>query len=273
MPGQNIFLADSPGFDDTFRNDATILQSINECLSSAFEDGHEIVGLLYLHPITEVRMKGSARKNLILFGKIVGMRNMSKTILVTTKWHKDNEAMSGTFESRERELVENANFWKPLLDRGSSTIRFNDTMDSALQIVSSLCGSGGFIPQLVDETVNRRMPLEYTAAGQEVNEDLEKAKKAHQQDLQDLKNQQLEAFKQKDHDTAKLIKEAQDEVREQLQQIESERKALREKQQRRAQNFEDFLAVGAVAVTGAATIFTGGLAAPLLGLSCYNLTR
>jgi hypothetical protein len=70
-----------------------------------------------------------------------------------------------------------------------------------------------------------------------------------------------------------LIKEAQDETREQLRQIESERKALQKKNQQRAQDFEDFLSVGAVAVTGAATFFTGGLAAPLLGLSCYNLAR
>lgn len=103
VAGEAIVLADTPGFDDTYRSDGDILSDINECLAGAFRERWEIPGVLYIHPITETRMKGSAMKNLRIFKEILGSRNMSNCILVITKWSLQDPAVS---EAREKELLE-----------------------------------------------------------------------------------------------------------------------------------------------------------------------
>jgi len=68
-----VHLLDTPGFDDHTLLDSEILAMISDCLEDSFKDGVDIVGVLYMHPITDPRMKRSAMKNLRLFKKIVGM--------------------------------------------------------------------------------------------------------------------------------------------------------------------------------------------------------
>jgi hypothetical protein len=96
---------DTPGFDDTNVSDATILSNITDSLVAAFNDKHEIQGALYIHSVTEARMRGSGRKNLIMFKNVLGMKGMSNCRLVTTKWSLQDES--------EQELCEKNEFWKP----------------------------------------------------------------------------------------------------------------------------------------------------------------
>ena len=95
---------DTPRFEDTFKAGATILDSIEKCLANLFVQKQNAAGIVYIHPITEVRMKGSAVKNLNMFRKVVGAENMPSCCLVTTKWSLQSEGMS---MSREDEIRNN----------------------------------------------------------------------------------------------------------------------------------------------------------------------
>jgi hypothetical protein len=101
------YLMDTPGFDDTHVSDADILKNIATSLVDAFNDRAKIQGTLYVHPVTEVRMKGSGRKNLIMFKRILGMRGMTNCRLMTTKWSLQPENVS---KAREQELCEKDEF-------------------------------------------------------------------------------------------------------------------------------------------------------------------
>lgn len=174
---------DTPGFDDTYLSDADILQNIATALVDAFNDQVEIQGALYIHPVTEAKMRGSGRKNLLMFQNVLGMKGMNHCRLVTTKWSLQSESVS---KNRERELCEKKEFWQPLLAAGAQTVRFGDSMESAIDIIGPLLQGPALKPLLVEEVVEKHKKIPETHAGVIVNDDLEKAKKMHLAEIADL---------------------------------------------------------------------------------------
>ncbi|EHL01445.1 P-loop containing nucleoside triphosphate hydrolase [Glarea lozoyensis ATCC 20868] len=162
IPQTNIYFMDTPGFDDTYTSDAKILEEIATALLDAFNDKAEIQGALYVHPVIEAKMRGSGRKNLIMFRKVLGMEGMKNVRLVTTKW---SQVDYHTGVDRETELSEKEEFWQPLLAAGASTVRFGDTMESAIEIIKPLIHGPAFEPQLVEEVVRDGKELRQTQAG------------------------------------------------------------------------------------------------------------
>ena len=103
-----VYLIDTPGFDDTNRSDVEVLQDIAHWLSASFKDGIPLSGIIFLHRISDPRMAGSARRNLIIFKRPCGERAYQSVVLATSMWSKVSEAEG---ETRERELVETETFW------------------------------------------------------------------------------------------------------------------------------------------------------------------
>src|SRR5579862_1311073 len=130
IPSTDIYLMDSPGFDDTTVSDADILQQFANSLADCFHSKAKISGVLYVHAINEVRMKGSMLKNLKMFRKMVGESNMGCCMMVTTKWRLQDINVS---IAREEELKRKS--WATLLASGARISRFEDSNESALDIV------------------------------------------------------------------------------------------------------------------------------------------
>jgi GTP-binding protein EngB required for normal cell division len=265
IPGTNVYLVDTPGFDDTYKNDRTILEDIADCLTACFNEHAKISGVLYIHPITELRMKGSAMKNLRMFRKVIGENNMSKCVLVTTKWSKQEQSVS---EGRERELMENKNFWKLLLQKGAGMKRFGDSMASAIEIIKPLAEGEAFLPQLTKETVVDKKSLVETAAGREVDDGLEAAQKIHKKEIVELADQHKQALRDKDKELAAEIKAEKRKYEQELQGMRQERELLRrERPQGKSHRLGRWLARGAAVVAGAtATVLSAGALAPAAAL-------
>ena len=85
IPDTDIYLMDTPGFDDTYLSDAEILKNIATALVDAFNNQAEIQGALYIHLVTEAKMRRSSRKYLIIFHNVLGMKGMRNCRLMTTK--------------------------------------------------------------------------------------------------------------------------------------------------------------------------------------------
>ena len=85
LEGRSIHLVDTPGFDDTKRSDTGVLKDLAYWLSLSYEKkGILLTGLIYLHPISQTRMAGTAFKNLRTFKKMVGSQSMHSVAQVTT---------------------------------------------------------------------------------------------------------------------------------------------------------------------------------------------
>ncbi|KAF9450891.1 hypothetical protein P691DRAFT_664328 [Macrolepiota fuliginosa MF-IS2] len=179
--GGRVVLIDTPSFDNDDRSDLDILDEISRWLETAYRKSVKLTGLLYLHRINDNRMGGSPRKNLRIFGELCGTKSLDRVILVSTMWHMTPREAA---ERRYQELE--ANFWKPLIDKGSRCERL-EKLDGkeAWRIVEQLI-EGNLTKnkeavQLQGEIVEENKPLIATRAGRELGTELEK-KLAQQKD-------------------------------------------------------------------------------------------
>ncbi|KAH9436696.1 hypothetical protein MCOR02_000365 [Pyricularia oryzae] len=117
-PTQTVFLIDTPGFDDTNRSDSDVLREIASWLTNSFRNKILLHGIIYLHRISDPRMQGSARKNLMMFKKLCGDDALKKVILATTMW---DIVPTETAEARQAELVNTPSFGVTWWKRGAGS--------------------------------------------------------------------------------------------------------------------------------------------------------
>jgi hypothetical protein len=286
IPETDVWLIDTPGFDDTTRSDAKILEEINRCLTEYFMRNARVTGVIYVHAITEPRMRGSAMKNLRMFRQVVGDENMKHCCLVTTKWSRQGKDVSQT---REDELRNGDTFWKPLLKRGAKIKRFDDSPKSAMDIIAPFTLCDKFLMKLTKEYNLEGKQLDMTDAGREVSDDIEKAKKAHKEEIELLKEERARALKDKDEEMLKMIDDERRQLQSKIDEMKEGQELLKKKLADEKQELEQRLVrdreirerdkkkminkawriaarATAIGVGGAAIVATGGFAAPAAAL-------
>ena len=147
----NLCFVDTPGFDDTIKSDLDILKLIAKWLSGTYVTINDffcscddrlpyrscasrfrLAGLLYFHRISDNRMAGTSLKNFHLFEQLCG-KDFRNIVLTTTMWDDVDEPVGA---AREQELMKD--YWRPMLERGSSVKRFLYTPESAFDILASI---------------------------------------------------------------------------------------------------------------------------------------
>ena len=138
-------------------------------------------GVIYLHDITERRMRGTTNRNLDMFHQLCGDEALARVILGTTNWGEVDEEKG---KDREKELA--TNFLRTMIDLGSKMLRFVQTKESARAFLDAILGQLEFyknekiendIPlQIQKEIVEHGRSIPETAAGQELKRHLEKKK-------------------------------------------------------------------------------------------------
>lgn len=217
--GRTVHLIDTPGFDDTDVKDSDILLTIANYLggSRAGEPAVRLSGILYLHRITDCRISGSAIRNLGMFKKLVGDKNMHSVILVTTMWGKVSREDG---EERLRQLTGTDRFWGGLMRCGASCRSYKSRPADARYIVAKVISNEPIVTQLQNE-LEGGVKLVDTMAGQEVTQGLENLKMQHQKDIESLKREMQEAERERDERAAKQLQE-------QYQQLQREQRAASE---------------------------------------------
>lgn len=126
----------------------------------------KLSGLLYFHRISDNRTVGAPFKNLGKFEELCGKNNLQKVILTTTMW---DEVDQETGEKREEELK--SKYWRPMLQRKSTTDRFKRTRESAFTVIDPLIDTANirFSALLKQELEDTRKKLSSSSrvAGQE----------------------------------------------------------------------------------------------------------
>lgn len=103
-----VNLIDTPGFDDTNRYDTEVLEEISTFLATHYKLGGRLCGLIYLHPISDNRMRGTARLNLEMFQELCGIDSLRNVVLASTMWDLVPQQVG---EEREAELASKPEFW------------------------------------------------------------------------------------------------------------------------------------------------------------------
>jgi hypothetical protein len=157
-----VAIVDTPGFDDTTRSDAEIMEQIVSFLCAQYQLGIPLKGIIYLHRITDNRMAGSAQRYFEMFKCLCGERNLKNVVLLTTMWSELSNEAQGL--QRERQLRKE--FWKDMEQRGSTIRRFDGSRTSAEAFICRLVREKDIVLDIQHELVDQDKILEDTAAGQ-----------------------------------------------------------------------------------------------------------
>ncbi|KAG9664006.1 hypothetical protein KCU64_g969, partial [Aureobasidium melanogenum] len=186
-----ITLIDTPGFDDTIRSDVDVLREVSDWLAESYRSQRLLSGIIYLHPITSVRMSGSSHMSLRVFTGLVGPDAFHNLMLVTSKWDQLGDLAGGV--QREAELCER--YWDFLIEKGSLTGRSYGDRQSALAIVRNIAFGRSAsdmvsVPlALQKQMVDEHKSLEETSAGQALSQRIDHLKKDYDRQLMELKRE------------------------------------------------------------------------------------
>lgn len=170
---KRLFLIDTPGFDDTHKSDTDILREVADWLQRAYQNRILLSGIIYLHRITDVRMGGSAMKNLRMFKKLCGDNGLANVVLATTMWSSGVDEKTAVY--REEQLRTQPDFWAKMVEKGSKIFRHDRGAASATEIVDYLISrKQTVVLDIQRELVDERKTLQDTAAGAEIQAEIER---------------------------------------------------------------------------------------------------
>jgi len=132
-------------------------------------------------------MGATPLKNLREFEDLCGNNAFQNIVLTTTMW---DDVDKETGETRERELRDE--FWKTMINRGSTISRFEGTRDSAFRVIRPLLDAANDRHTLLlqKEVLNIELRLRETTAGQKFRPGLQELTR-QQRELQEKILQQL----------------------------------------------------------------------------------
>ncbi|KAI0071420.1 hypothetical protein K474DRAFT_1669018 [Panus rudis PR-1116 ss-1] len=223
LNGKKIVLIDTPGFDDTTKSDAEVLDIICDYLSSDYQNGHKLTGIIYLHRITDNRMAGSAMRNFRFFQDLCGDGALANCAIVTNMWNSISKELA---EARETELKSKPQFFRPALEKGAKLFRHDNTTQSAHTIISSLLSKPPVVLALQRELVDERKRIFETVAGATLLGEMAEQERKHQEELQKLQEELQEAQEQQDEESKREIEEARQELLEAQKRLQEEKQRL-----------------------------------------------
>jgi len=152
VDGMNVCLVDTPGFDDTNRQNSDILNVIYTWLTSK---NISISLILYVQRITDIRVGGMSLKSISVIEKMCD-KGMECLHFVTSMW--DIAGENG--DEREMELVNN--YWKLALSKGSSFARLGSVSHNLSLLRRLLANSGQLteFPNINDLRVSDNLEME-----------------------------------------------------------------------------------------------------------------
>ncbi|KIL67658.1 hypothetical protein M378DRAFT_73626 [Amanita muscaria Koide BX008] len=186
LDGRTVTLIDTPGFDDTQKSDTEILRMIAIYLSTAYENGKKLAGVIYLHRISDFRVGGISRRNFKMFRELCGDDSLKNVLIVTNMW---GEVDLQVGLARENELSSKDIFFKPALDKGAQSLRHNNTIESAHNIIRQVMRNPPVTLQIQEELVDQKKDISETAAGIELTKELREQAEKHREAIVELQRE------------------------------------------------------------------------------------
>ncbi|KAJ4172808.1 hypothetical protein NW754_003013 [Fusarium falciforme] len=211
-PGLTVHLVDTPGFDDTNRQDGAVLGEISRWLSKTYTGQIYLSGILYFHRISDIRMQGTGKMNMWLLRKLCGRGAVNKVVLTTTMWELVEKS---TAELRLKELEETEEFWGYMKKNGAGVHRHYN---------NKRVGIG--CPQPT-ELADDHKTLDQTGAGKMLNAEWAQVKESLENELVQVREAIKTATQERDMTMAKLIQEQQEEMKQSVERMRIEQEKLR----------------------------------------------
>lgn len=204
---RRLVLVDTPGFDDTNEADSEILRRISVWLASSYGPGNTCGGLIYLHDMTDARMRGTTLQNLKVFQKLCGKKNLGAVVFGTTK---SGKLTPEAFARREKQLSDV--YWKDFKKQGATVFKLYPSHESARQLVQTVLDrvqEEQRVLRIQEELVEFAKTLPATEAGKELKYTLEEIMEHQKRALagDNLTEEQIALHQQKIATIAPQIKQ------------------------------------------------------------------
>ncbi|KAF5238388.1 hypothetical protein FANTH_10335 [Fusarium anthophilum] len=236
----DIYLLDTPGFDDTNRSDTEVLKEIALSLAKTYEDNVKLSGILYLHRITDRRVGGSAQKNLMMFRKLCGKDSLKNVILVTTMWEGEDAA---TGEKREQELIATGGFWGALVEEGAQVNRHNNTRSSAMSLLRTAAKNNRITISIQKEMVSEHKSLNETEAGIGLKSDILLAEQRVMKEMAEALEMERQARRDEDERSAEEQRQYRETMQKKFEYLNQEREDLKVSLQEMKEQRRRFIAL------------------------------
>jgi hypothetical protein len=140
-------------------------------------EGIFLNGLVYLHRIIDPRISGTARSNMRLFRELCGNDNLNNIVLGTTFWTAVDDTVG---QKREKQLLADPKFWKPMADKGSRAFRLKGNRLEDLQILSHIAQKHDKFLVQAQEEMRDGQQMHETSAGRAMNLGLDHIKREYE---------------------------------------------------------------------------------------------
>ena len=189
-----VILVDTPGFNDTNRSDTEILTAVADWMKGSYEENMRLSGIIYLHAISDARMTSSGIQNLRMFHSLCGDHNLKNVVLATTKW---GDTPLQDARRREKDLTSDTRFWRPMIAAGAVVRRFENSPESATDLVKEILDKGQKIVPTIQQEVVAGTKLADTQAGAVIEATIARLQKQHDKEKQALLEEVQRAKKER----------------------------------------------------------------------------
>ena len=137
----------------------------------------KLVGIIYLHRITDNKVSGSCKKMMEVVQNLVGVEAFPHVVLVSTMWQDlaRNSTALEVARRHEAELEGTEGFWGAICKGGSEVMRWDGSRNSALAMIDYLSllqsKSGPVLLLIQQEVVDLGLQLSKTKAGKAMRQD------------------------------------------------------------------------------------------------------
>ncbi|KAL8987464.1 MAG: hypothetical protein Q9177_003323 [Variospora cf. flavescens] len=225
--GQIVRLIDTPGFDDSKRSDIDVLTDLAFHLASAYQTNPKILlsGIIYLHPIDQPKLAGTARKNLAMFKLLCGDESLQSVVLATTMWRDEIQADA---TQRVTQLESTPEYWGRMIEHGSSVFRHDNTPGSALRIIDHIIARRErIVLSIQKQMVDEHRTIDQTSAGQLERHEIIKEKDRAARRLEENREELEASLRAKEQQNVHQLSEEQQKYEREIQQKDHDIEALR----------------------------------------------
>jgi len=223
LGGRRVTLVDTPGFDDSTISDTDILKMIALHLSMTYQQGFKVSGIIYMHRISDFKMGGISRRNFNMFRKLCGDETLRNVLIVTNMWGAVDRELA---ETRERELATDERLFKPVLEKGARMVRHYNTIETAQNIIYMMILNHPMALKIQRELVDQGKDITETDAGVELDRELAALAKKHKEELAEIQKDMTEALAAKDEETQKELESVRQELKSNIDNINNDRERL-----------------------------------------------
>jgi hypothetical protein len=191
-------LIDTPGFDNPGRSECETPNEIAFLFTAADEFTIRFSGIIYIHPITDPRIQGTALRSLNILKTLCGPENYRGLVMATNRWDEITQNQKSNAQSRQLELSDKDRFWGDIKRAGGHVTTSSTSRDDALAILTHFINNDvTFRPAFQYQLIIEQRPISDTDTGRLIykaildryNEDMAKLKGARielQQEVQSV---------------------------------------------------------------------------------------